>query len=137
MSETLSLFLFITVLSFAILAILSYPLHRFIGLKSPPTARAAWTVGVSFVLTTNVILAAIAAGLAPVERLLTPIAAVPGALLTFWFWRTAFRRAWIDEDRPLRWHETIEEDDWLVVLVPFLASVLLSLGSVLVSPLFG
>jgi hypothetical protein len=91
-----------------ILSLISFVLTAFIALRSPPGRRAAWTAGLAYALTTVTLLF----GGMPGDKAWLPLAGVPGALLVFWFWRRAFRKAWIDDRASGGPGVRIEDDDW-------------------------
>src|SRR5690242_564554 len=93
MSDTLLVVFLFVGLPLIVIAFVSWLLHCFVALNSPPTQRAAWIVGVSYVVASAFWLFGGPEG----DRWEGPFAAIPGALLAFWFWRGDFRRDWIDD----------------------------------------
>lgn len=96
-----------------IIAFVSWFLHYFVALKSPPTVRAAWIVGIAYVVASAFWLFGGPVG----ERWEGPFAAIPGALLAFWFWRGDFRRDWIDDARGIPDGVEIANTDWRIGLI--------------------
>ena len=80
---------------FLVVAFVSWILHYFVALKSPPTRRALWIVGIGYFAASVAWLLGGPEG----ERWEGPIAAIPGGLIAFWWWRDDFRRDWIDDDQ--------------------------------------
>jgi hypothetical protein len=88
-------------------------LHYFVALTSPPTQRAAWTVGIAYL-----ILAAICMVALPLEYWwAAPLAPVLGAPIAFWWWRNDFGRDWIDDSQGIPQGVELANDDWRVGLI--------------------
>ncbi len=99
-----------------IITMISLGLKFFVALRSPPTQRAAWTAGLSYILTTMVF---VFGGVEGYEWA-APLVALPGALIVFWFWRKDFRRGWVDDPERLADGRTLQNDDWLTGLLQLL-----------------
>lgn len=84
--------------------IFSFILHFFIALKSTPARRAAWTVAPAFVMS-----CAVAVLWTPDLGLVGIGAAVPGAILAYFYWLWLFRRAWVDDTIA---GVALANDDW-------------------------
>ena len=100
--------IFVAGLAILPLAVTSWVFHYFVGLRSTPAVRAALTAGLAYLATVAILLLF---GLRD-YLLLTLVAVVPGALLTFGFWLMDFRRVWVDDGAT---HGvTLANDDWRV-----------------------
>jgi hypothetical protein len=95
------------------LALVTWLLHYFIALKSPPTQRAAWTVGIAY----PIVLALCASAVPEEYWWEAPLAGVPGALLAFWWWRMDFREAWVDASKDVPEGVKLANDDWRIGLI--------------------
>jgi hypothetical protein len=115
--------LLLCVLATTLIWFATFVLENFIALKAPPERRAAWTVGIPYLLITISF-----AAFAPASTLswLMPIVAVPPALVGYWFWRREFRRAWIDDDAEFPGVVWLAIDDWKVGLAFVLAAAVLA-----------
>ena len=72
----------------AVISIVSLVLRYVIALKSPPNRRAAWTVGVSYVVTVLFFMFGDLGDL----TFFVPLICIPAALIVNWYWRWDFRR---------------------------------------------
>jgi hypothetical protein len=113
MEDEATVWLLIVGAAFAILAVISFALHFFVALRSPPTQRAGWTAGIAYVLTTMIFAFGGMGGF----ELLGPVLAFPAALIAFIYWRSDFRKGWIDHPEELPDGVTIANDDWLAGLI--------------------
>lgn len=113
MSDALLVAFIFVGLPFAIIAPTSWLLHYFVALNSPPTARAAWTVGVSYLVAVAIWLS----GGPSDVRWQGPFAAIPAGLLAFWFWQNDFRRDWIDDAQGVPEGVELANSDWRVGLL--------------------
>jgi hypothetical protein len=111
-----------------VLAVASFALHYFIALRAPPSSRAAWTVGTAFLITAAIF----TFGGVPGYEIAGTLAAIPGALIAFWFWRGEFRRGWIADPTSLPAGLSIANDDWRVGLVKLIGLLAASAVMVLV-----
>ena len=110
MNETLVVVFVFLGMPLAVISISSWLLHYFVALNSPPTQRAAWIVGISYVLASAFWLFGGPEG----DRWEGPFAAIPGALLAFWWWRRDFRRAWIDDTHGIPEGVKLANNDWRI-----------------------
>ena len=110
-----------------ILAVISYGLHFFVALKSPPSKRAAWTAGSAYLVTTSF---AIFGGV-PGYELIAPAAVIPGALIAFWYWRAEFRDQWIQNPDIGPDGITLANDDWRIGLLRLLLIIAVAAITVL------
>jgi hypothetical protein len=98
------------------IAIVSFGLRYFIALNARPSQRAAWIAGIAYLATTIFI---IFGGAAPPEyAIFVPLAALPGGLVAYWFWRREFRQGWIENAEDLPEGVTLANDDWRMGLLP-------------------
>lgn len=118
----LAAFIFVGI-PFVIIAFTSWLLHYFIALKSPPAHRAAWTVGIAYLVASAVWLFGGPEG----DRWEGPFAAIPGALIAFWWWRDDFRRDWIDDSQGIPEGVELANHDWRIGLLGVL--VLIAIGA--------
>lgn len=100
----------LSVASLAMMALASLLLIHFIALRSPPSTRAAWTTGISYLLAVT---ALIFGGIEGYE-LSSVLAAIPAAALLFWWLRGTFRAAWVED--PENTDAPLANDDWKVGL---------------------
>ena len=119
MSETMLIGLMMVAMELAIVAVLSFGLHYFVALNSPPSSRAAWTAGLAYLITSIIF----AFGFIPGYEMLAPVAALPGGFLAFWFWRAEFRRGWIEDPGLAPEGATIANDDWRIGLIQLLGLI--------------
>jgi hypothetical protein len=105
-------FLFVG-MPFVIIAVVSWVLHYFAALNSPPTKRAAWIVGIGYLAASAMWLFGGPEG----DRWEGPFAAIPGALLVFWWWRRDFRDGWIDDAHGVPEGVELANTDWRIGLV--------------------
>jgi hypothetical protein len=95
------------------IALLSWLLHYFVALKSPPTERAAWTVGAAYLI---VSILGLFGG--PDEFWWgAPLAAIPAGLFVFWWWRRDFQQVWIDDAQPVPEDVDPANDDWRIGII--------------------
>lgn len=97
---------------FIIIAIVSWVIHYFVALTSRPTERAAWTVGIAFVVA---VVAWLFSGEGAAWQ--APLAALPGGLIAFWWWRDDFRRDWIDDAHGVPEGVELANTNWRIGLV--------------------
>jgi len=128
MADILSLGLIVVVVPLLMIAAISFGLHYFIALSAPPSRRAAWTVGIAYLATAAIL---IFGGIQEYAAY-APLAAVPGGLAVFWFWRRDFRRGWIEDAEALPDGVTIANDDWRLGLLQLLALMTLAIGAGLI-----
>lgn len=119
MSETLVVVFIFLGTPLAVIAIVSWLLHYFVALNSPPTQRAASIVGISYVLASAFWLFGGPEG----DCWEGPFAAIPGALLAFWWWRSDFRKAWIDDAGGVPEGIKLANSDWKIGLFGLLAMI--------------
>ena len=112
MSDEIKIALVVCGAALAIMAIISWILHYFVALRSPPSKRAGWIAGISYLAATT----AFVFGSPEGYGWAAPLAAMPAALIIFWFWRSDFRRDWLDDTTA---DGTVElaNDDWRVGLL--------------------
>lgn len=94
-------------------ALVTAVLHYFVALTSAPSARAAWTAGISYFIVT-------AAGemMIPVEYWWAPpLATMPAALIGFWWWRDDFQRGWLDDSVVVPEGVELANKDWRIGLL--------------------
>jgi hypothetical protein len=113
MSDTTMGGLLMAAIAFLALAVVTWLLHFFVALKSPPMRRAAWTAGVAYVI----VAVAVPFSLPEESWWEVPLAAVPGALIAFWWWRSDFRRSWIDPSGDVPEGVELANDDWRIGLI--------------------
>ena len=92
---------------------LSFALQYFVALKERPSARAAWTAGVAYLVASVFFI--FGAGVGDYEWA-GPLLTIPGGVSAFYFWRSDFRRSWIDGPQDLETGDTIANDDWRIGL---------------------
>jgi hypothetical protein len=124
MQDALMLWIIAFVTPLLMIAAFSSGLRYFVALSSPPTQRAAWTAGSAYLITTTIL---IFVGISGYE-LLVPLAALPGGLIAFWFWRLDFRRAWIEDPESIPDGLTLANDDWRIGVLQLLALIILAIG---------
>jgi hypothetical protein len=95
------------------LAFVTWLLQYFVALKSPPTQRAAWTVGPAYMVAATLC----AFGAPEGYWWAAPFASIPAALVVFWWWRRAFRRAWLNSADDLPQGTVLANDDWRAGLI--------------------
>ena len=112
-------------LTLFIIAIVSWLLHYFVALASPPAKRAALTSGIAYLAAALFCVFA-----APSEYWwAAPLAPIPAALIAFWWWRNDFRRDWIDSDvQDVPEDVELASDDWRVGLLRLLALLTIGVG---------
>jgi hypothetical protein len=86
-----------------VMIFVSWILHYFIALRAPPTKRAAWIAGISYVVASLFWLFGGPKG----DRWEGPLAAIPGAMIIFWWF----------EDDALPEGAISENTNWRVGLV--------------------
>ena len=96
--------------AFAVMALISLILNFFVALKSPPTKRASWVVGLSYL---GACLAFIF-GSGDITGHWGPLIPLLPTPLIFWYWRREYLKAWRDNPEP---DETLEDDDWRLGLL--------------------
>jgi hypothetical protein len=112
--------LWLMVMATAVLGAISFLLHFFVALKSPPERRAQLTTGIAYLLTGLMFIFTF-----PQDGLefIVPVAAVPGALLMHWLWLNTFRFAWVDDESELAEGESLANDDWRKAVLYFAAAL--------------
>jgi len=100
----------------------TFILEHFVALRAAPERRAAWTVGIPYLLIASI------PAFAPTSTLslLMPFVAIPPALVAYWFWRREFRRAWIDDDAELPGVVWLANDDWKAGLAFVVAAAVIA-----------
>jgi len=107
-----------------VIAFVSWILHYFVALGSPPAKRAAWTSGIAYLVA-----AVFCAFAAPSDYWwAAPLAPVPAALIAFWWWRNDFRRDWIGDSHGAPEGVELATDDWRIGLLQLLGAITLALG---------
>jgi hypothetical protein len=106
----------------AIMAPISYGLTKFVALKARPSDRSAWTAGAAYLIVTGLFIF----GGVPGHEAIAPLAALPGGLITFWYWRMEFRKAWIEDPEHLAENQTLANDDWRVGLWILVAAIVIA-----------
>jgi hypothetical protein len=124
MEDTLKLGIAYTVPPLLLIGGISFILHFFVALSSPPTQRAAWTTGISYLFVSILVTLAAPEGYA----VYGPLAALPGALIVFWFWRNDFRRGWVADAEAAPTGATLANDDWRIGVLQMLAFLTLAIG---------
>ena len=88
-------------------------LQHFVALTAAPVHRAAWTVGIAYV-----VIAALCVFMTPEEYWwAAPLAPIPGALLVFWWVQRDWRQLWIDDSKGIPEGVELANDDWRVGLI--------------------
>jgi hypothetical protein len=113
MNDAVALSIIVFCMPLLAVALVSWVLHYFVALTSPPIKRAAWTVALAYVVA-----ALFCTFSAPEEYAwAAPLATIPGALIAFWWWRSDFRRAWLDSANDLPEGVELANDDWRAGLI--------------------
>lgn len=101
------------------IAPITIALRYFVALQAPPTVRAAWTAGIAYLGTTVFWLFG-----GPVDtQYWAPLIALPGGVIAFLFWRSDFRRGWIEDVEHMPEGVELANDDWAAGLVRLLGLV--------------
>jgi hypothetical protein len=125
MNDTILFALLIAGAGFVITYVLGAVLNFFVALKSRPVRRAAWTIGIAYVVlsiaTEWAILVAKSdpgapTGSFPVDPLIVPLLIVPGALAVFMLRLWGYRATWVEDESELREGEKLANDDWRIGL---------------------
>lgn len=103
----------------SLIIFITWLLHYFVALRAEPSRRAAWTVAPAYVATA----AACTFGGPEGYKWAGPLAALPGALLVYWWWRTEFREGWIDDSKPHPEGVVIANSNWRIGLMVVVAMV--------------
>ena len=103
---------------------ISFGLRFFVALNAPPSRRAAWTAGLAYLIVSAIIVFGAPEEIAPYG----PVAAVPGGLIAFWFWRSDFRRGWVENGEGLPDGTVLANDDWRIGILQLLAVIVLVIG---------
>jgi len=111
-----------------LMAFLTWILHYFVALKTRPSSRTAWTVGIAFLIVAALFMWGTPAGY---ELWSVPLI-IPAALIAFWFWKTEFRRAWIEDADQLPDGVTLADDDWVSGLLRLALVIVVGLGIALI-----
>lgn len=112
MSDTLLSVVLFVVMPLGVIAMASWLLHYFVALNLPPTQRAAWITGISYIIASALWLFGGPEG----DRWEGPFAAIPGGLIVFWFWQSDFRRDWIDHTQGVPEGVELANTDWRIGL---------------------
>ena len=103
---------------------LSWIFEFFVGLKSPPTKRAALTVGLAYVITAISFI-----WLAPNNYvLLAAIAPIPGAVAWYIFTRSHYKRAWYENAEDLPEGTKLANDNWKHGLLYLALAIIIIIG---------
>lgn len=113
MGEVLVVAFIFVAMPFVVIAFVSWLLHYFVALNSPPKERALWIVGIGYVVASVVWLFGGPEG----DRWEGPFAAIPAAALLYWWWRRDFREAWIDDAHGVPDGVELANTDWRVGLL--------------------
>ena len=113
MSDTLLLGIVLVAMPFLVVVFVSWILHYFVALNSPPTQRALWIVGISYLAAAGFWYFGGPDG----DKWEGPLAAIPGALIAFWWWRDDFRRDWIDDSEGVPEGVELANSDWRIGLI--------------------
>ena len=122
MRETLMMVLILAGMPLVIIIMASWLLHYVVALKSPPAVRAAWLVGLSYLIASAVWLFGGPDG----DRWEGPFVAVPGALIAFWWWRGDFLRDWLDDSDELPGDVEFANNDWRIGLLGIMSLILVA-----------
>jgi len=95
------------------IGLVSWLLHYFVALTEAPARRAAWTVGIAYV----VVSFATDLAMPPEYWWSVPLAAIPGAIIAFWWWKDDFGRAWIDDAQGIPEGVELANEDWQIGLI--------------------
>jgi hypothetical protein len=111
-------------MALAITAVVSFLLRFFVALKSPPSLRAAWISGLSYLAASAILYF----GGPPGIGVLAPLSCIPAALIVYLVrWRD-FRQRWVDSPELAPAAVDLETDDWkrgLGLLASLLAAPIL------------
>ena len=124
MNETVLLLVVAICGPLLLIAFISFVLHYFVALKSKPTRRALWTAGLAYVLTSLILLF----GLPASQSFYGPLAAAPGGLIAFLFWKNDFQRDWIDSSEQIPEGVELLDDDWRIGLLRLAVLVTVVIG---------
>ena len=119
MNEVLAGAALYVAMQFSIIIFTSWLLHYFVALRSPPTKRAAWIAGISYLVASAIWLL----GGPEDYKWESPFAALPGALIVFWWWRVDFRRDWIDDAQGSTDGVELANTDWRVGILGVLGLI--------------
>ena len=126
MSDTI-LFLSVVICGpLLLIAFISFALHYFVSLKAGPNKRAVWTAGLAYVIASFILMFSL-----PSEQALyAPLAAIPGGLIAFLFWRNDFQRDWIEGPDQVPDDAELLDDDWRIGLLrlAILITVVIGIG---------
>lgn len=101
----------------------AWVLQHFVALTAPPTRRAAWTVGIAYI-----VIAVLCMFVVPEEYWwAAPLAPIPGALVVFWWLQRDWRQLWIDDSKGVLNGVEIANDDWRVGLIFVVGIITLAL----------
>jgi hypothetical protein len=140
-NETIEAGLLIVGMAFLCVAVSSSVLHYFVALKARPTRRALWTAGIPFVLTAILFmfyLPTIGSGFASpwLLAILGALAALPGGVAAFWFWKREFQSAWVDDPANMPDGVGLANDDWRIGLGMLAVLIVVAVFKVLFRRLF-
>ena len=126
MNDTIMLLIVAICGPLLLIAFISFVLHYFVALKSKPTRRALWTAGLTYVFTSLILLFSLPAD----QAFYGPLAAIPGALVAFLFWKKDFQRDWIESADDLPEGAELLDDDWRIGLLrlAILITVVVGIG---------
>jgi len=124
MNESLQIGLIAIGIPIVLIAFLTMILHYFIALRSRPSRRAAWTVGVAYLIVVALLMWGAPVG----YELWAVLASAPAALIAFWFWNHEFKRAWVDDPEMLPDGVTLLDDDWQSGLLRLALVIVVGVG---------
>lgn len=100
-------------MAFMVNIFVSFVLSKIIALKFLPDRRAFWTVLPGYI-------AALGISIPLMSDLgyltLAPVIAAPSGLILYWWYRTEFRKSWVDDVENLPENVTLQNDDWKIGL---------------------
>ena len=115
------------VIGFIAVWLLSRIFEFFVGLKSPPTKRAALTVGSAYLIVAVALIILVPIDYSPVAALVP----IPGSIAWFLYIRSHFKRAWYEDSEELPDGVELATDSWVDGLLYFALTIVVTLGVVL------